>query len=199
MKQLLSVLILLLASLSTSQAGFVKKGTIWSAAIGGNDHTYYLVEFPNYSWGDAQVDLYSSVGSGYHLATITSQAEQDFLLNYLFTSSIPGVDYYGEYWLGGYQFPISTPDKNANWQWVTNEPWNYTNWLPMEPNDQGGPGIEQHLGIKYYATSAGWNDEAYYGNIKGYIVESVPEPSLILLMATGLAGVGLASRKLQLT
>jgi hypothetical protein len=194
MRRVFLTLILSFSFLSISQGGVVKKGVTWSAALGGNDHQYYLVEFPYNSWGNAVVDLFSTVGPGHYLATITSQAEQDFLLNYLLASTVPGVNYYGEYWLGGYQFPVNTPGKNDNWVWMTNEPWNYSNWLPNEPNDYGGPGTEQHLGIRYHPGYKGWNDEGYYHNIRGYIVESVPEPTIFLLLATGLSGLGFVSR-----
>ncbi len=195
MKKLISLLVLCLGFLSASHAGLVTKGATWSTSLGGNGHTYYLVEFPYYSWDDATNDLFATVGPGYHLATITSQDEQDFLLDHLLYSSSPNADYFGEYWLGGYQFPVNTPGKYDNWVWVTGEAWSYTNWLPFEPNDQGGPGLEQHLGIKYFPSYSGWNDEGYYENIQGYIVESVPEPSSFILMAAGLAGLGVASRK----
>jgi hypothetical protein len=197
MKHLLTVLILSVGFISVSQAGFVWRGTTWSAAIGGNDHTYYLVEFQNHSWQDATIDLFSTLGPGYHLATITSQEEQDFLLDYLLSSTTSGKDYFGEYWLGGYQYPVNTSNKNDNWTWVTNEAWNYTNWIATEPNDQGGPGKEQHLGIKYFSSFSGWNDEAHYHNITGYIAESVPEPPLIPLLASGLVGLSAVWRKRQ--
>lgn len=188
MKKLLTILICSICFTAISHAGVVKKGVTWLSAAGGNDHTYYLVEYQNQSWDDATADIFSTIGPGFHLATITSQDEQDMLLNNLFSSSF-GIDYSGEYWLGGYQFPVNTPGKSDNWTWITNEAWDYTNWQANEPNDQGGPSLEQHLAIKYSASSSGWNDEGYYHNIRGYIAESVPEPSTLLLMSLGLMGL----------
>ena len=48
-------------------------------------------------------------------------------------------------WIGGRQAP-SGPGPNDNWGWVTGEPWVYTDWLPLEPNDWSGDEIARHSG-----------------------------------------------------
>ena len=41
-------------------------------------------------------------------------------------------------WLGAYQ-PAGQPDFESGWQWVTGEPWDYTNWdvARGSPNNAG--------------------------------------------------------------
>ena len=67
-------------------------------------------------WADASVMAQSYGG---HLATIASQEEQDFLGNY-------------GGWLG-----LTDENVEGQWEWVTGEPVNYTNWIDGEPNDAG--------------------------------------------------------------
>ncbi len=189
MNRSLSFLMLYIGLMSTSQAGIIQQQVKWNAEV-GNGHTYVLVAYENRSWAEATIDLFEAVGPGYHLATITSQAEQEFIDNSLFFG-----DETGEFWLGGYQFPIDTLERNKNWVWVTNEKWDYANWMAGEPNDYFGRGSEQHLGLLHSPTNSTWNDEANPVNIVGYIAESVPEPSSIILLAMGLAGLSMTNLK----
>jgi hypothetical protein len=130
---------------------------VWSA---GNSHEYVVVSFPAQTWDNAVADLNTLI-PGYHLATITSQEENDFVAN-LMTS----LSAHGQYWLGGYQDPNELIDYNG-WTWLTSEPWDYTNWQAGEPN---GGIVENHLAIYSYG---GWNDEdSAIGSIVGYIAES---------------------------
>jgi hypothetical protein len=96
-----------------------------------------------------------------HLVTITSQEEQDALYLF-FGSSLQGK------WYGGFQ-PPDALSADEGWQWVTGETWDYTNWDPLEPNDNAGPGSEQHL--VGWQDGQAWNDEGNIGNVTGYVVE----------------------------
>jgi hypothetical protein len=126
------------------------------------DGSYYeLVSAPGLTWYQANdaANATALVGCAYpHLATVTSQAEWDFLISAGFATPL--------YFLGGYQEAGST-EPAGGWQWVTGEPWDYTAWAGGEPNDLGG---EDHLQTWY---SNGWNDikydNVYY--VDGYIVE----------------------------
>lgn len=136
-------------------AGTILSRTTW---LGGNGNEYVVVSLPGATWDQARADL-AALLPGHHLATITSQAEHDFV------SSLLGG---WEWWLGGHQVPITEPVANAGWTWITGEPWVYTNWVPGEPNDAGVPGREQHLAWD----RGGWNDEgSAIGIIGGYVAE----------------------------
>ena len=93
----------------------------WTVENGGNDHWYGIVYVGNGScWNDVRVEAESYGG---HLATITSQEEQDFLEANIYDSSV---------WMsiGGYQ-DLNDPDYSepgGGWKWVTGEPMDYTHW-----------------------------------------------------------------------
>ena len=163
---------------------------------GENGHEYAVIPSDGISW-DAAFGATSVLGAGWHLATITSAGEQEFV------SSLPlsGV----EFWLGGFQDPLSTLEADENWKWVTGEAFTYTNWNRetfLEPNDYYGPGSEQHLGISGSAGPLGradlWNDEARNAHIAGYVIERaaapVPEPGTLFLAALGLAAMWVLRR-----
>ena len=103
-----------------------------------------------------------------HLATITSQQENDFI-----ASNFPDAAR-GCCWLGGFQ-PNDTPDPDANpaadWEWVTGEPFSYTNWSSGEPND--GSGLEDGL-VFYDKSPTEWNDVSRAATFGGYVVEYEP-------------------------
>ncbi len=104
-----------------------------------NGHTYEAVEgMQNWAEAKAAAEAMSHTPLRCYLATITSQAENDFIVNNT------GVG--DEAWLGGLQKnPNCPPDPNdpndlANdpslWgKWITGEPWDYTNWFSDEPDD----------------------------------------------------------------
>ena len=146
----------------------VLAGTMGPVSDEWNLHKYVIVFMPNATWDDAEGDVTGTLNSNYHLATITCQAEQDFVASFLDESGVVQ-----QWWLGGYQDPLDTEIPDANWTWVTGEPWNYTNWGDGEPNDYQGPASEQYLTI-WDAASWGWNDEHNLGAVHGYIAEITP-------------------------
>ena len=139
----------LLATLLIASPGLASANPVsWS----GNGHFYDVVSVPGtISWEDADA---AAIAAGGYLATITSQAENDFvflLVNnaaYLLGSSGP--------WVGGYQSP-ATGQPAANWHWVTGEAWNYTNWQSGQPNDSGGK-AEDKLQFGFAPSVSTWND-----------------------------------------
>lgn len=104
---------------------------IWDTASGGNGHAYEFVESSGVTWDDAR----DAAGAQGYLATITSQAENDFVSDLLVTAAsdlnIPNLI---EAWLGAEQTNPNGP-VDQNWRWVTGEPFTYTNWADIEPNE----------------------------------------------------------------
>jgi len=174
---------LYIMSMIVQGAGVILGQTTWTA---GNGHSYAIVEFPGETWESASTDIGVTL-PGYYLATITTQAEQDFIWDFLVNTTGGGW----EWWLGGFQDVAIETDPAEGWEWVTGEPWAYTNWLSGEPNNAGG--IEDHLAMD----RGFWNDEGTaIGIIKGYVVETVPIPPALWLFGSGLLGlVGMARRK----
>lgn len=81
-------------------------------------HYYRIVAVSGYTWLEAKAECEKMGG---HLATITSQGEQEFMEE--FNSNNFSL------WIGGYR------DDSDTWYWVTGESWEYTNWGEGEPND----------------------------------------------------------------
>jgi len=153
---------------------------VWS----GNGHMYRVYSGSSY-WGDAAAFASTVSVPGFHngyLATVHSDAENAVITSLLTAPA----------WLGGYQ-PPGELDPNANWQWVTGEPWTYTNWYPGQPNDNLGPGSEQYLVIY---TNGYWHDYPE-ATRPSFVVElnPVPDPASIVGLGAGLAGLFLRRRK----
>lgn len=159
----------------------------WKVSDGGNDHWYEAVKVPGgISWEQANA---AAQAAGWHLATITSEAENDFVYELVAHDSsywalYPPDSWWWGPWLGGFQPPGSGEPK-ADWQWVTGEAWTYENWHPGEPDDDyplGQDGL-QFLGNGQPGPM--WNDD-YQGDpiIVSYIME-VPEPATMSLYVLG--------------
>ena len=101
--------------------------------IGSMDNSCYYISDPENPmvWTDASE---MAQAHGGHLATVTSQEEQDVL--------------------GGSGGWIGLTDENieGQWEWVTGEPVDYTYWFGGEPNDAGNG--EDY--VERYPD--GWND-----------------------------------------
>ena len=103
-------------------------------ASGGNDHYYEFIQVPNpfsgtnNAWATAEAAADASVFDGSrHLATVTSQAENTFIL------SLTGSSFsqFTGAWLGG-KSPEGWLDGPEVGQLFT-----YTNWGGVEPNNSG--------------------------------------------------------------
>jgi len=179
-----------------SSIGNTSKATLieWSVNNGGNGHFYEVVLVPEgITWENADI---ATINAGGYLATITSAEENDFVHNLAISNPAFWIES-GRTgpWLGGFQLDGS-PEPRGGWQWVTGEPFSYTNWTIHEP-DNGTGGTENRLHfwdgrtpLNYAPT---WNDRnSGYGNEPhAYVLEVVPEPSTLLLLGLG----GLALRK----
>jgi hypothetical protein len=140
---------------------------------------------------------------GGHLATITSQAENDFVFQLVDDFQFWRFEFdrgFGP-WLGGFQ-PPGSPEPAGNWQWVTGEPFDFVNWSSREPSNNSGnlqPEDRLHFFSERPATAPAptWNDTAAEDLSLApfaYVVERarpVPEPSSSLwaLVAVGMSCV----------
>ena len=78
------------------------------------------------------------------MATITSQEENDFIQQSLYSMTSEE-----DVWIG-----LTDEYEEGNWQWVTGENISYTNWAEGEPNNAGGT---EHYG-EFNIADGLWND-----------------------------------------
>jgi hypothetical protein len=132
-----------------------------------NNHYYERVDAALDGWQNA-VNAAASrthLGMRGHLVTITSQAENDFIVNNL------GGDLIREKWTGAYQTDNNN-EPGGSWAWITGEAWSYTNWQAEEPNNLGNN--EHTMSFKGLGYPLGsWNDVSFSG-FSGYLVEYEP-------------------------
>jgi PEP-CTERM motif/Lectin C-type domain len=154
-----------------------------------NGHNYMAVPgFAGLTWDMANTLAQQQGG---YLASITSQAENDFVF-----SLINGSQFCNGYngagpCIGGYQTD-ELLEPAGHWAWTSGEAWSYTNWRPGLPNNVGtGPD-----GLCYYSGAPStpantWddvirNDAAPLGiGLGGYVVEMVPEPGSMAILGFG--------------
>ena len=115
-----------------------------------NGHYYYLYDSNDIrTWDGAEAFCNAQGG---HLATISSQAENDFIYSVMRKAGYTSA-YFGLYDASG---------TNTSYKWVTGEPFTYSNWHDGEPN-----GWSERYGMFYWKYEDGkWND----GDFGGYTV-----------------------------
>jgi len=106
-----------------------------------NGHAYQRFDTP-LTWSNAKT---ACEGLGSHLATITSQAENDWVVYHMTADAGLSV------WIGG-----TDQVQDGVWEWVTGEAWNYTNWYTDEPNNFCGG--ESYVTLWGIETPRRWND-----------------------------------------
>jgi hypothetical protein len=109
-----------------------------------NGHNYKVFD-EGISWYEAKRECESMGG---HLATITSQEEQNFLAGMINKGNQV------RYWLGG-----SDDAVEGEWSWVTDEAFTFTNWVYGEPNNQSSVGSGAPEGyLEINKSNKQWND-----------------------------------------
>jgi hypothetical protein len=164
------VLVILLPVLFAVSGALGEELVQWRTEDGGNGHWYegVYVGINVIHWPDARD---AAEAQGGYLVTIHSEPENDFV--YDLVSDIKfWTDGTNGPWLGGYQPPHSH-EPDGNWQWVTGEPWTYTNWAPGEPNNYTGNDDSLHFDAGFMEPPGPtWNDAPGTINaLNGYVVE----------------------------
>lgn len=119
-------------------------------AVEFNGHWYKVINDSTITSWDA-ANQYCKNVKGY-LATITSQAENDFLYNYI-TNDLGCESAY---------FGLTDKQTEGVWKWDNGEEVSYTNWHSGEPN---GENPNEDYAMFYYKYSDGtWNDGDFGNN-----------------------------------
>jgi hypothetical protein len=172
---------------SASSSTVLAAPILWPVHAGGNGHYY---EFRGgqssqfVTWPQARLLAENSQFRGVqgHLATITSQAEWEFLVSIF---PVDDVSPNGGF-LGGYQDLLAADyvEPIGGWRWVTGEPWEFTAWDGGEPSDfSGRENYLEHVPV----WQGRWNDEGQ--DRRFYVEYPVPEPSTYSLATIGLIGM----------
>ena len=157
----------------------------WKKSEGGNNHFYEAVSVPDgINWVEAHLQV-TARGCGWHLATITSEAEDDFVFDLIANNDDVFVDPEHGPWLGGFQ-RNADDEPGGQWRWVTKEQFEFTNWGGGEPNNTFGgpfeiaPGIPQgntedflhyKRGFDVEVAISIWNDIPGNARLAGYLAE----------------------------
>lgn len=120
---------------------------------------YYKIYNNAEEWDEAKEYCENLNG---HLATISSQAENDFLY-----SLMKKEGYTNAY------FGLTDSEYEGIWKWINDEPLSYSNWHTGEPNSENSK--EDYAMFYYKFTDGTWNDGDFGGSTvngnKNYICE----------------------------
>ena len=131
----------------------------------GTQHWYEAINAPcGITWDEANA---LAIDKGGYLACVESAEENQFIfVNFPAASQ---SNNYG-FWIGGVQ-PGDTTDPDvdpaADWEWVTGELFDYTNWSVDEPNDYLGKEDATQL----WNNDGTWNDNFRENTTEGLVVE----------------------------
>jgi hypothetical protein len=159
MKKITLQLGIILYSVLSTTAAHADSDRLFAEAT---EHYYQRFDYDSIIWGDAQL---SCEAIGAHLATITSQAEENFIEQNL----LDGID--GYFFIGG-----SDATSQTKWTWITGEKWGYKRWSTDGENGrQPNNGVDEDylmMGSNISSPSIfGWSDIDSFSGQAGYICE----------------------------
>ena len=125
----------------------------WEDAVFFNGH-YYRVYSGQSSWENATEFCRSVDG---HMATITSEEENDFLYNYLISLGLSSA-YFG----------FSDVESEGEWVWCTGEEVVFLDWASGEPNNEGKK--EHYCLFDLANTNGQWNDGSFKSGANTYFI-----------------------------
>ncbi len=144
----------------------------WSAGDGGNDH-YYIVS-PSMSWHTAEGAAIMLEG---HLASITSEEEQDFIDNTILSDNAFSTE---GLWIG-----LNDEHVEGTFEWASGEPVSFTNWHFGQPDNLAADSSNADFAAVNTLSSepAGkgtWADETPWHWLRGIIeVETEPDSAAL--------------------
>jgi hypothetical protein len=133
------------------QSGAACNATLvqWAGGLEANGHWYELLEYSSHvTWESAQSIAESRGG---HLATLTGPEENFFVF-----SLVPPRLHLPGPWIGGFQ-PAGSPEPAGGWRWVTGEPFQWTNWNGLAPNNDFC-GVLPEDKLHFFNQFGEWND-----------------------------------------
>ena len=162
--------------------GEANASTLATAINPVTGNTYYLLESD--SWTASQAE---AVLLGGNLVTVNDQAENDWVFSTFADSGTRNL------WIG-----LNDALVEGEFVWVSGENAAYRNWASPEPNNHFG--LEDYVQFYSFQYGNAWNDAqndgmGTFGAIYGVVeVAAIPEPSTALLMAIGMAWLGMRRR-----
>ena len=109
-----------------------------------DDHCYYLSMMPS-NWTCAEEYCRSG---GAHLASVTSDATNEFILSELSKKGCTTL------WIGG-----TDKGEKGSWRWTDCSPWEFTYWQRDQPSDHEGQDCLRYSSTTVLGPSKfKWND-----------------------------------------
>lgn len=118
-----------------------------------------------WTWAEARFDAQRLGG---WLAAINDSEENDVIAG-LISEAVSQSGF----WIGAVD-----ESAEGGWRWITGEPWNYSNWIPGQPDNGLG---RQHYALverRADAHHGGWDDNYADHRLSGYILEYPLEAGL---------------------
>jgi hypothetical protein len=132
---------------------WVKEAQAQSGRVEFNGHEYEYVQ-QYMLWTEARA--YAESLGGY-LVCITDESENSFVANLVGGAAV---------WIGAHDSNVE-----GQWEWVSGEAWEFTSWLPGEPNGLINS-AEDYISLNEHSYAT-WNDTWDNTNNLGFVVEFV--------------------------